>query len=92
MEEKIVETGAEMAEKVIEQTAENMDSDLLKYLGTFGLGVVVGITAYRKVMVPAWNWIQEKRKSKEILVKAKSETPTDEPDETDNSNEKAAEK
>ena len=85
MEEKIVEAGSETAEKVIETAIENVDSDALKYLGAFGVGVIAGVIVYRKALIPAWNWIQEKRKPKEIIVEEKTETepPTEEAENQD---------
>ena len=84
MEEKIVNAGSEAAEKVIEATIENVDSDALKYLGAFGVGVIAGVVIYRKALIPAWNWIQEKRKPKEIIVdKTETEPPTEQ---TENQN------
>ena len=75
MDENIKEAVTETAEKVVEKTVENVDPTDLKDVGLFGAGIVVGIVAYRKILTPAWHWIQEKRRRKTHIVKTKKAKP-----------------
>ena len=73
MDENIMNAGSEVAEEVIEKTIENMDYRNLKYLGCgIGIGAVGGIFVYRKILVPMWAWIMQKKwRPKKNVVKVK---------------------